>query len=140
MASTSPITSKFLLIKWVFVQTEGQGIDNFTVSRLFYNFVEERVCLTDFENSFLCEQDSNFFGKLLIGNKYALWVKVIENAKGKNNTQSSFLTVECRDEERYLRLKELMEKQNIYGYRELTCFPWIQSYHYEDTIVDIKYL
>ena len=84
MSSTSPVTLKFLLLKWVFVQ--GEGVENFTVSRLFYNFVEEKVCLTDFENSYLCQEDSKFFGDLLVGSKYAMWVKVIENAKGKENT------------------------------------------------------
>ena len=84
MSSTSPVTLKFLLLKWVFIQ--GEGVENFTVSRLFYNFVEEKVCLTDFANSYLCQEDSKFFGDLLVGNKYAMWVKVIENAKGKENT------------------------------------------------------
>ena len=137
MSSTSPITSRFLLLKWIFVQ--GEGVENFTVSRLFYNFVEEQVCLTDFENSYLCEEDIKFFGDLLVRNKYAMWIKVIENAKGKENTQSAFLTIECRDEKKYFDLKEMLKKQNFYGYREFQMFPWMQSYNYEDTIVDIKY-
>ena len=123
MSSTSPVTLKFLLLKWIFIQ--GEGVKNFTVSRLFYNFVEERVCLNDFENCYLCEEDSHFFGDLLIGNKYAMWVEVIENPKGKENTQSAFLTVECRDEKKYFDLKELLEKQNFYGYREVASFPWM---------------
>ena len=66
MASTSPVTSKFLLIKWIFVQSpKDKGIPNFSVSRLYYNFVEERVCLNDFENSFLCDEDTKFFGQLI---------------------------------------------------------------------------
>ena len=139
MASTSPITSKFLLIKWIFVQSEGKDIPNFSVSRVYYNFVEERVCLNDFENSFLCQEDSQFFGELLIENKYAMWVKVIEDSKGPSNTQSGFISIECRNEQTYVELKNLLEKQNVYGYREVATFPWIQSYYYEGTIVDVKF-
>ena len=59
--------------------------------------------------------------------------------KGKENTQSAFLTIECRDEKKYFDLKELFQQQNFYGYREVQMFPWMQSYHYEDSIVNIKY-
>ena len=138
MASTSPITSKFLLIKWIFVESEHKGIPNFSVSRVYYNFVEERVGLNDFENSFLCEQDSKFYGDLL-KKHVPMWVEVIENAKGERNIQSGFITVECKNETKYVEVKELLEKQNIYAYRELAWFPWMQSYYYEDSIVDVKF-
>ena len=139
MASTSPITLKFLLLKWIFVQSEGKGIPNFSVSRLYYSFVEERVCLNDFENNYLCEEDSQFFGQLLLENKYTMWVKVIKNSKGPSNTQSGFITIECRDEQKYLQVKELLGKQNIYGYREVPTFPWLQSYYFKNSIVDVKF-
>ena len=57
----------------------------------------------------------------------------------EKKTQSAFLTIECRDEKKYFDLKELLQQLNFYGYREVQMFPWMQSYHYEDTIVDIKY-
>ena len=68
-----------------------------------------------------------------------MWVKVIENPKGKTNTQSGFITIEWRGEKKYLDLVDLLKRQNIYGFRELGTFPWMKSYYYEDTIVDVKY-
>ena len=137
MSSASPITSKFLLLRWIFVQSEGKGIPKFSVSRVYYNFVEERVCLNDFENSYLCEQDSNFYEEK---QKFPMLVKVIENAKGENNTRFGYLVVECRNKENYSAIKDKLKLQNIYGYQELKIFLWLQDYYYEDTIVDIKYL
>ena len=68
-----------------------------------------------------------------------MWVKVIEDSKGPSNTQSGFISIECRNEQTYVELKNLLEKQNVYGYREVATFPWIQSFYYEGTIVDVKF-
>ena len=50
----SPVTSKFFLIKWIYIVTlpNGRRIRNFSASKLFCDFAfKERVGLNDFEDS-----------------------------------------------------------------------------------------
>ena len=112
---------------------------NLSLSKLFCDFaLEERVGFNDFEDSYLCKQDGAFFVKLL-KEKYNLWCKVSDDPRPCKNdedgtVQSGFLCIEAKNSEQFEKIVEYLGCQNIYGYRVLTIFPWLQSYYYEDAV------
>ena len=137
----SPVTSKFFLIKWIYVVTlpNGRRIRNFSASKLFCDFaLEERVGLNDFEDSYLCKQDGAFFVQF-VKEKYNLYCKVIDDPRPCKNEEEGtvhcgFLCLEARNSEQFELIKEKLECQNIYGYRVLNNFPWLPSIYYEDMV------
>ena len=141
MAEASPVTSKYFLIKWVYIVTipNGRRVKNFSVSKLFCDFAfEEKIGLNDYEDSYLCNQDGAFFVEF-IKQKYNLYCKVIDDPRPCKNeeegtVQCGFLCIEARNSEQFELIKEKLECQNIYGYRVLNVFPWLSSIYYEDMV------
>ena len=104
MAMASPVTSKFFLIKWIYIVTvpNGRRMKNFSVSKLFCDFgFEEKIGLNDFEDSYLCVKDGCFFVEF-VKKKFNLWCKVIDDPRPCKNeeegtVQSAFLCIEAKN-------------------------------------------
>ena len=133
MASASPVTSKFYLIKWIFVETMpiGDKIRNFSVSKLHAD-QNLTVWLNDFEDSYLSLSDCKVFSDL-IENRINGWIKVIGDPKRVENSevgfkyQAAFLCLECKNENQINTVSEVLKQNGQYEWRRLVAFPWNQD-------------
>ena len=75
MVSASPITLKYFLLQWVFI--EGNPVKNFNVDKLYcHGGNSENSWLNNNEDNWLSKDDSKFCEE-----KYKMWLKVIEELK-----------------------------------------------------------
>ena len=137
MVVASPLTSKFFLARWVYVETIpwGRKIDPFKVSKLYAHGDGENIWFCDFEDSYLCKKDTEFFGKL-IDLRYNAWVKIIgkpiyvrEHDTTSLSYQACYFCIEGKDDKKIEKLRELF-KNSKYNVGEIEYFPW-----YQDTFV-----
>ena len=86
----------------------------------------------------MCNKDGTFFVEF-VKNKYNFWCKIIDDPRPCNNNeegtvQSSFLCIEAKNSEQFERIEEALKTQNIYAYRVVKMFPWLQSFYYENVV------
>ena len=80
----SPITTKYMIINWVNIVQDVDGIvmKNFDVSRCYYWEDNKTVYLNDFpwELKFT-DKDSGIFGPVVKNSKYRVWFKCISDVR-----------------------------------------------------------
>ena len=133
MASASPVTSKFYLIKWLYVETLpiGKKIGTFKVTKLHADN-NLNVWCNDFEDSFLTHKDSKAFGEL-IDKRINAWIKIICDPKEVENSrvgfkyQACYLCLECKNENQIQLVEEVLSSHDEYDCRVLMDFPWYRD-------------
>ena len=94
MACASPVTSRYFLVKWIYIT--GERVKNFEVDKLWsFGSDEEDIRLNDNVSSYLRDEDAEVFGKLVAHDKIKIWVKTISDPieKDKNYYQACFMSV-----------------------------------------------
>ena len=132
MASASPVTHKFLMLKWVYIVPESDQIQEkmpcFDVSQVYD---EENCYLNDYPGDLkLSEQDAKNFG-FLIKLGYRVYFKCISSQVVTNTGrkyQAGFLCIRVPNSYGVEALEEFVKEQDVYTYRLLSYFPWPKDY------------
>ena len=133
MASASPATNKYMILKWVYiVRDEGAEdpnvkMEHFQVSQLY----DDMHCfLNDYPSHLrLSEFDAHNFG-ILIKLGYRLYFKCISGimlTESNRPYQAGFLCIQAPDTKTVEVLTDHMVSQG-YTFRELSYFPWPVDY------------
>ena len=133
MASASPVSNKFLMLKWVYIVREEEDsdikMDHFHVSQIY----DDVNCyLNDFPSDLrLSEFDAHNFG-VLIKLGYRLYFKCISGIMYTEEPelrpyQAGFLCIRAPNTKMIEVLEEHITSQG-YTYRLLPYFPWPVDY------------
>ena len=127
MAAASPVTPKFILLKWVYIireeDTNDVSMTSFDVSQVYD---EENCYLNDYPGNLkLSEKDARNFG-FLIKMGYQIYFKCISSVMRTENNklyQAGFLCIRVPHTKSFEAVQELVENYD-YTYRSLSYFPW----------------
>ena len=131
MAAASPVSPRFILLKWVYIIREEDSnevsMTSFDVSQLYD---EENCFLNDYPGDLkLSEHDCKNFGFLLkLG--YQMYFKCISSLMYNSNNkpyQAGFLCIRIPHTKSFEAVQELVENYD-YTYRCLSYFPWPVDY------------
>ena len=135
MASASPISFEYFLVKWVFIH--GECVRNFEVDCLrCFGGNSEDIRLNDNVDTYLRDADMDVFGKFISEKKTRMWVKVISNPIEKEGVmyQSCYLCMEGKSDEELEKLQDFLSGQKEYSWQRKKDFPWPRGIYYGETV------
>ena len=133
VAAASPVSPKFVMVKWVYIIQEEDSkevkMKSFDVSKVY----DEKSCyLNDYPSGLrFSENDSKKFG-FLIKLGYQLYFKcilsVMYTEEEKKPYQAGFLCIRVLHTKSFETIIQLLESDNDYMFRCLKDFPWPCDY------------